>query len=156
MSSLILNASLIGAGIIGGLLSTIAGRASLVSYPVLLSIGLPPVVANVTNTTAQIFSGIGSTVSSAKELRDARHETATITICALLGSACGCSLLLIAPASSFERAVPFLIAAAGGLMLYSLVHHPDAHRPHRRYPGCGVWLCSSSGSTSATSAHQPA
>ncbi|WP_461213889.1 sulfite exporter TauE/SafE family protein [Lacticaseibacillus sp. GG6-2] len=134
MHQLILNGYLIGTGIIGGLLSTIAGMASLVSYPVLLSIGLPPVVANVTNTTAQIFSGIGSTVSSAKELRGASHETATITIFSLIGSACGCALLLVAPASSFERVVPFLIAAAGGLMLYSLLHHPQQTQTTHAHP----------------------
>lgn len=125
---------LIGTGIIGGLLSTMAGMASLVSYPALLSIGLSPVAANVTNTAAQIFSGIGATVSSSKELRSARRETTVITIWSLIGSACGCALLLVAPAASFERAVPVLIAAAGGLMLYSLLHHPDTHKKRAAHP----------------------
>ncbi len=97
-----------------------AGMASLVSYPVLLSLGLPPVSADVTNTTAQIFTGIGSTLSSAKELHSARHATIFDAAWALVGSVCGCILLLVAPASSFEKTVPILIAFAGALMLYSL------------------------------------
>lgn len=61
-------AFLIIAGFAAGLLASVAGLASLVSYPALLAVGLPPVIANVTNTTALIFSGIGSTVSSLREL----------------------------------------------------------------------------------------
>ncbi len=52
---------LLAAGIIAGLLSTIAGLASLASYPALLMIGIPPVIANVTNTAALVFTGIGAT-----------------------------------------------------------------------------------------------
>ncbi|QGG60203.1 sulfite exporter TauE/SafE family protein [Loigolactobacillus bifermentans] len=112
---------LVVAGVIGGLLSTIAGMASLVSYPVLLSVGLPPVTANVTNTTAQIFTGIGSTLSSAKELKSAQHATAMNAVFSLFGSLCGCILLLVAPAATFAKAVPFLIAFAGCLMFYTLL-----------------------------------
>lgn len=119
---------LIATGIVAGLLSTMAGMASLVSYPVLLSLGLPPVSANVTNTSAQIFTGIGSTLSSTKELRSAKHATLFDAIWALIGSVCGCVLLLVAPASSFEKVVPVLIAFAGGLMLYSLLAKPSKQK----------------------------
>ncbi len=50
-------AFLIIAGFAAGLLASVAGLASLVSYPALLAVGLPPVIANVTNTTALIFWG---------------------------------------------------------------------------------------------------
>lgn len=53
----------IGAGILGGLLASIAGLASLVSYPALLIAGIPPVIANVTNTAGLVLSGIGATAS---------------------------------------------------------------------------------------------
>ncbi|WP_407892302.1 sulfite exporter TauE/SafE family protein [Lacticaseibacillus sp. N501-2] len=133
---------LIGAGIVAGLLSTIAGMASLVSYPVLLSLGLPPVTANVTNTSAQIFTGIGSTLSSAKQLRRARQATLFDTVWALGGSVCGCILLLVAPAASFEKAVPVLIAFAGGLMLYSLLAKPTgkARQWHPLVKGGALFL----------------
>jgi uncharacterized membrane protein YfcA len=51
MSLLLTFIFLIIAGLVAGLLSSIAGLASLASYPALLLVGLPPVLANVTNTT---------------------------------------------------------------------------------------------------------
>ncbi|GAJ26547.1 integral membrane protein [Liquorilactobacillus sucicola DSM 21376 = JCM 15457] len=110
---------LVIAGIAAGLLASIAGLASLVSYPALLLVGLPPVIANVTNTTALIFSGIGSTFSSLKELRGHWKELLVYTLLSLIGSIGGSMLLLIAPASSFEKVVPFFIFFAGILLFTS-------------------------------------
>lgn len=104
---------LIAAGFVAGLLASVAGLASLASYPALLLVGLPPVLANVTNTTALIFSGIGSTMSSLRELHGHWKKVALFTFLASCGSVAGSWLLLIAPASSFEKIVPFFIFAAG-------------------------------------------
>ena len=57
-------ALLVGAGILGGLAGSIAGLASLVTYPALLAVGLSPVSANVTNTVALVFEGVGSVLGS--------------------------------------------------------------------------------------------
>ncbi|KRM07088.1 integral membrane protein [Liquorilactobacillus ghanensis DSM 18630] len=119
MSLLLTFIFLIIAGLVAGLLSSIAGLASLASYPALLLVGLPPVLANVTNTTALIFSGIGSTVSSLKELHGHWKKVIIFTILASCGSVAGSLLLLIAPASSFEKIVPFFIFTAGVLLLLS-------------------------------------
>jgi uncharacterized membrane protein YfcA len=51
---------LIGVGVVAGVVSTVASVASLVSYPALLAIGLPPLTANVTNTVALAFTGVGA------------------------------------------------------------------------------------------------
>ena len=53
-------ALLIDAGIIGGLAGSIAGLASVATYPALLFVGLPPVAANMTNTVALVLNGVGS------------------------------------------------------------------------------------------------
>ena len=58
-------ATLFGAGVLGGLTGSIAGFASVATYPALLAIGLPPVTANVTNTVALVFNGIGSILGPA-------------------------------------------------------------------------------------------
>lgn len=110
---------LIIAGFAAGLLASVAGLASLVSYPALLAVGLPPVIANVTNTTALIFSGIGATASSLKELRGHWKKLTLYVILSLIGSIGGSVLLLIAPASSFEKVVPFFILFAGILLFMS-------------------------------------
>lgn len=110
---------LIIAGFAAGLLTSIAGLSSLVSYPALLAVGLPPVIANVTNTTAQIFSGIGSTASSLKELHGHWKKLLFFVALSLIGSVGGSLLLLAAPASSFERLVPFFILFSGILLFIS-------------------------------------
>lgn len=143
MHFLLIDLYLLAAGIVAGLLSTIAGMASLVSYPVLLSMGLSPVAANVTNTASQIFTGIGSTLSSAPELNSAKHATGVVTAWALSGSVLGCILLLAAPAESFAKAVPFLIAFAGCLMLYSLFAKAKpvkVTKPHPLLKGLAVFI----------------
>ena len=62
-------ALLFAAGIGGGLCGSIAGLASPTTYPALLVVGLPPVAANVTNTVALVFNGVGSASGSLPELR---------------------------------------------------------------------------------------
>lgn len=110
---------LLAAGIIAGLLSTIAGLASLASYPALLMIGIPPVIANVTNTAALVFTGIGATFSSLRELKGHWVELSRILILVTIGGVIGSAVLLLAPASSFEKVVPFFIGASGVLLLAS-------------------------------------
>ncbi|KRM11960.1 hypothetical protein FD16_GL000328 [Paucilactobacillus suebicus DSM 5007 = KCTC 3549] len=119
------------AGIVAGLISSMAGLASLISYPVLISLGLPAVSANVTNTAAMIFTGIGSSMASIKELNGNWKIVSRVTITALLGTILGCFLLVIAPSSTFEHIVPFLIFGAGALMLWSQFHKRDPHKPNR-------------------------
>src|ERR1039458_4909134 len=55
-------------GIAAGIVSTVASLASVVSYPVLLSLGLPPLSANVTNTVSLLFTGAGAAAGSRPEL----------------------------------------------------------------------------------------
>lgn len=110
---------LIIAGFLAGLMQSVAGLASLVSYPALLIVGVPPVIANVTNTTALIFSGFGSLVSSSKELRGHWKKLSLFIVLSLIGSIGGSCLLLLLPSSSFEKVVPFFIFAAGILLLMS-------------------------------------
>ena len=62
-------AFLAAAGVAGGLTGSIAGLASIATYPALLVVGLPPVTANVTNTVAMVFNAIGSILGSRPELK---------------------------------------------------------------------------------------
>ena len=52
------------AGVAGGLAGSIAGLASIATYPALLAVGLPPVTANVTNTVSLVFASTGSVSAS--------------------------------------------------------------------------------------------
>ena len=110
---------LIVAGIFGGLLASIAGLASLVSYPACSLIDIPPVVANVTNTAGLVLSGVGATISSSRELRGESKLVTDLTAITLAGGILGSIMLLIEPVSSFEHIVPFFILSAGILLLLS-------------------------------------
>ncbi|MCT3603277.1 sulfite exporter TauE/SafE family protein [Lactobacillus acidophilus] len=110
-------------GVAGGLLSSVASMASLASYPVLLVVGIPPVYANVTNDAALIWTSIGSTISSTKELKGHWKETWFYTIFTVIGSVLGCVLLLSFPSSVFEKAVPFFIAFSGIMIIISGKHN---------------------------------
>ncbi|GGM02093.1 sulfite exporter TauE/SafE family protein [Nakamurella endophytica] len=123
----------VGAGVIG----STAGLASLVSFPALLALGLPPVVANVTNTVALIGSSVGSVSRSRAELRGLGGAVRRAVPLAVLGGAVGGTLLLTTPSSAFDVVVPYLVALASVLLLAaprirtlrSAATHPERPRP---------------------------
>jgi uncharacterized membrane protein YfcA len=115
---------LFAAGIGGGLAGSIAGLASVSTYPALLVVGLPPVTANVTNTVALVFNAVGSIHGSRPELRGRRAEITRLVPYGVAGGAAGATLLLTIPAEGFENAVPVLLAASA--VVIALPHRKDA------------------------------
>lgn len=110
-------AELIAVGFAAGLVSVLVSLASLVSYPALLGMGLMPVAANVTNTVALIFTGVGAAAGSRQELAGTRRTVLRLGVVAAIGGAVGAVLLLVAPASTFQFVVPFLIGGASIFLL---------------------------------------
>ena len=105
-------AFLAAAGVVGGLTGSIAGLASIATYPALLLVGLPPVIANVTNTVAMVFTGVGSVWGSRPELAGQGRWLKRILPVAAVAGAIGALLLLSTPAGGFEKIVPILLAGA--------------------------------------------
>jgi uncharacterized membrane protein YfcA len=105
------------AGVGAGLAGTVTGLASLVSYPALLAVGLPPLTANVTNTVALCCNALGAAAGSQPELRGQRATVLRLGAICVVGGAVGAGLLLLTPGGAFQRIVPWLIAAASGLIL---------------------------------------
>jgi uncharacterized membrane protein YfcA len=132
------------AGLGAGLTGSVAGLASLISYPALLAVGLPPVTANVTNTVALVFSSTGSIIGSRPELVGQRGRVRQLVVAGLIGGAVGAALLLVTPAGSFERVVPVLIGVASVAILVRrrLIDDVAPSTPHRVGPGvvAGVGL----------------
>lgn len=134
---------LLVAGLAAGLTGSIAGLASLVSYPALLATGVPPVTANITNTVALVLNGVGSVSASRPELRGQGRRLLPLMVAAVLGGVAGAVLLLLTPSAAFERIVPWLIAAASmailvqrsprELALEGALHHAG-HRDPRWLP----------------------
>jgi uncharacterized membrane protein YfcA len=128
---------LVLAGVGGGLTGSVAGLASIVTYPVLLASGLSAISANVTNTVALVCSTTGSVLGSRPELRGQRVRVRRLGAAGLLGGAVGGTLLLVTPAGSFERVVPWLIALGAVAMLLRrrLVDEAVDAGEHRVGPG---------------------
>ncbi|UAK40806.1 sulfite exporter TauE/SafE family protein [Gordonia bronchialis] len=111
-------ALLVVAGFGAGLIGYIAGLASVVSYPALLAVGLPPIAANVTNTVALVAVGVGSTAQSGRALLDGdRRQLVGGSIASLIGGVAGAVLLLVTPVGAFEVIVPYLVAIAAIALL---------------------------------------
>jgi uncharacterized protein len=126
---------LVLAGIGGGFTGSIAGLASVATYPALLLIGLPPVTANVTNTVALVFNGVGSVLGSRPELAGQTAWIKRVIPIAVAGGAVGAALLLCTPAEGFENVVPVLLAFASVAILLPRSRQREArvanHRDHR-------------------------
>jgi uncharacterized membrane protein YfcA len=105
------------AGVAAGIVSVLVSLASLISYPALLAIGLPPVTANVTNTVALVATGIGAGLGSRRELVGLRPVIVRLSFAGVLGGAAGALLLLVLPERVFEVVAPLLIAGASVLLL---------------------------------------
>jgi uncharacterized protein len=118
---------LVLAGIGAGLSGSIAGLASLVSYPSLLAVGLTPLTANVTNTVALVFSSAGSILGSRPELRGQAARVRRLAAAGLVGGVAGGLLLLASPSGTFELIVPWLIGLGSlAILLKRPAPHPDA------------------------------
>jgi uncharacterized membrane protein YfcA len=110
-------AGLVGVGVVAGVVSTVVSLASLVSYPALLAFGLPPLSANVTNTVALLFTGLGAAAGSRPELVGQGRRVLRLGVVTALGGATGAALLLVTPSDTFGRIAPWLIALASLLLL---------------------------------------
>lgn len=126
--------ALIGTGIAAGIVSTVASLASVVSYPALLALGLPPLAANMTNTVALLFTGAGAAAGSRPELAGQGGRVARLGLVTALGGGAGAALLLGTPASAFERAAPALIAAASLVLLVRPVRRGPAREGGAQLP----------------------
>jgi uncharacterized membrane protein YfcA len=128
-------ALLVVAGIGGGLAGSIAGLASVTTYPALLAVGLPPIAANVTNTVALVFNGVGSILGSRPELKGQGAWLLRTAPLAALGGALGAALLLSTPADGFEKIVPILIGTSSVLIVLPVAQRAqptDGAKPRRR------------------------
>lgn len=98
------------AGIWAGMINTVVGSGSLVTFPTLLALGLPPVMANTTNNIGLVAGGISGTVGMLPEVKALKHELVRLGPAALVGGLAGALLLLKLPSSAFDTIVPILIA----------------------------------------------
>ncbi len=115
------------AGLGAGAINAVVGSGTLLTFPVLLAVGLPPVTATVSNAMGLIPGAISGAIGYRRELRGQRTRLLKFGAGALVGGLTGAALLLALPASAFERIVPVLV----GLALILVVFQPRISRKLR-------------------------
>ncbi len=108
--------AIFAAGLAAGTVNVIVGSGSLITFPVLLALGYPPVLANVSNTVGLVPGSVSAVVAYRRELVGQRRRVVQLGGASLLGGLSGAVLLLSLPSSVFKAAVPVLIAVAALLM----------------------------------------
>lgn len=108
---------LLTAGLLGGVVNTVAGGGSFITFPALLAVGVPPVAANATNTFASFAGYASGAVGFRSALWGHRARLYPVIAISLVGGFLGAGLLLNTAEASFERAVPWLLLLATGLLI---------------------------------------
>ena len=137
---------LVLAGGAAGLINTVVGSGTLITFPVLLAFGVPPVVANVSNTVGLTPGSLSGAQATRSDLRGQRTRVLRFGLASLVGGVVGAVLLLRLPSSAFAAIVPVLIGIGCVLVvvqpwlsrrLAERRANPDADAP----PAHGsVWL----------------
>ncbi len=100
------------AGMAAGTINTVVGSGTLITFPVLLAFGYPPVTANVSNTIGLVPGSISGAVGYRRELAGQRARVLRLGTMSVAGGITGAVLLLVLPSSAFEAIVPVFIGVA--------------------------------------------
>ena len=130
--------ALVATGVVAGSVGAAGGVTSLVSYPALLAVGVPPLPANVANLVAAVACWPGSALTSRRELAGAQGSLRRGLPVAAAGSAVGALLLVNTSPAAFTRIVPFLVAVGSlALLIQPWLSTMIARRGDK--PGAAVW-----------------
>jgi uncharacterized protein len=135
-----------GAATLAGAINVLVGGGSLITYPTLLALGHPPVLANVSNNLGMIPGNAAGVLAYRPLLAGHRSSLLALVPASLLGGLSGAILLLALPAKLFAAVVPLLIALASVLMalqprIRAWIERRPGSRQHSRLPLLvGVYL----------------
>ncbi|MBW0115449.1 sulfite exporter TauE/SafE family protein [Pseudonocardia abyssalis] len=118
------------AGTAAGAINAAVGSGSLITFPTLLALGFPPVLANVSNNIGLVPGGAASVWGYRRELADQRRRLLVLGSMSVVGGTAGAVLLLVLPATAFRAVVPVLI----GLAVLLVAVHPWIARALARRP----------------------
>jgi uncharacterized membrane protein YfcA len=105
------------AGIGAGGVNAVIGSGSLITFPTLLAVGYPPVVANVSNNIGMVPGAVAGAYGFRRELAGQRHRARVLATASALGGLTGAILLLTLPSDVFDTIVPVLVLVACALMI---------------------------------------
>jgi len=108
---------LLAAGVVTGAVNAVAGGGSLMTFPALLSVGLAPITASVTNSVSVAFGYVGGVISTRRDLK--RQIVLRKLLPAVMGgTVVGCALLLGTPQKVFDFVAPALVLIASLIMAF--------------------------------------
>ncbi len=105
-------AAILLAGLAAGTINAVVGSGTLITFPTLLALGYPPVVANVSNTVGLAPGSFASAWGYRRELVGQGRRLVVLGTMSVLGGLTGAILLLTLPATAFRAIVPALIGIA--------------------------------------------
>jgi uncharacterized membrane protein YfcA len=111
-----------------GFVNAVGGGGSLITFPVLLAFGYGAVTANVTSTTALFPGYVGGALAYRRELSSQRARARSLAPSCALGAVAGAATLLLAPASVFRSAVPYLVLFGCALLALQPWLQKHVHR----------------------------
>lgn len=106
------------AGFFGGVINSIAGGGSFITFPALIFVGLPPIIANATNTFAACAGYMSGAYAFKKEICAHKSELLQVIVISLIGGVLGAWLLLKTPEALFKEAIPWLLLFATVLFIW--------------------------------------
>jgi hypothetical protein len=129
------------AGIAAGTINVVVGSGTLITFPVLLGVGISPVTANVSNTLGLVPGSVMGAYGYRRELGGQRRRALQLGAASALGGLAGAVLLLTLPAGAFKAIVPALIILALVLVVFGqqIVAAVSSGR-HRPSEHVGLWL----------------
>ncbi|UWZ33478.1 sulfite exporter TauE/SafE family protein [Dactylosporangium roseum] len=130
-------AAILGAGFWAGMINVVVGSGTLVSFPVLLLCGYPPLVANISNNIGLVGGNLSGTFGYRRELREQRGAARVLLPASTAGGVVGAVLLLVLPAEAFKTIVPALIAVGVLMVVAGPVVQRRAARRQRAEDGTG-------------------
>ena len=104
------------AGFVAGALNAAAGGGSLITFPALIAVGYPPLIANVTNNVAVFPGYVTGALGYRSGLRGQGRRILPLALASAVGGLLGVALILASSDSAFEGIVPFLVLAACALL----------------------------------------
>jgi uncharacterized membrane protein YfcA len=104
------------AALAAGAINALAGGGTLITFPVLVAVGIPAVAANITNTVALCPGYFGGTLAQWNDLRGQKKRLWLIVPASIVGGVLGGFLLLQTDEKLFKDLVPYLILLASGLL----------------------------------------
>ncbi len=129
------------AGLAAGAINSVVGSGTLVTFPVLLALGYPPVTANVSNGLGLVPGSISGAIGYRRELKGQLRRLVRFGTVTVFGAVAGALLLLVLPADAFESVVPALIVVALVLVLVQpIIARRLAERSTDRHPHGGIPL----------------